>query len=235
MTLIQAKVTTVIITAAVIIAMLGISWWHMEAMRQQILENNALTAARSYANTFESLRAFYTREVVARVPGDSVTVSHDYQNINHAIPLPATLTIELAKEVGRRSDGFAVKLYSNYPYPWRGEPGQLKGFEKRAIEKLSETPDVPYYEIKQSNNDGFLRYATADIMQADCVACHNSHPESPKKDWVVGDLRGVLEIDLPMRMPINTIMDSFDYLLVSFIIGGIIILVTVIRVLGRIQ
>ena len=235
MTLVQAKVTTVIISAAVIITMLGIAWWHMEVMRQQILENNALTAARSYANTFESLRAFYTREVVARVPKDSVTVSHDYQNINHAIPLPATLTIELAKEIGRRSDGFAVKLYSNYPYPWRGEPGQLKAFEKRAIDKLSETPTEPYYEIEQSQNGGFLRYATADIMQAECVSCHNSHPESPKKDWKSGDLRGVLEIDLPMRMPMNTIMDTFDYLLVSFIIGGIIILVTVIRVLGRIQ
>ncbi len=235
MNLAQAKVTTVVICAAVIVAMLAIAWWQMENMRQQILENNALTAARSYATTFESLRAFYTKEVVARVPKDSVTVSHNYKNISHAIPLPATLTIELAKEVGRRSDGFSVRLYSNYPYPWRGEPGQLKGFEKRAFEKLTATPAEPYYEVEQSQSGKYLRYATADIMQPDCVACHNSNPESRKKDWKVGDLRGVLEIGMPMRMPMDTIMETFDYLLVYFIIGGIIIIVTVLQVLRKRQ
>ena len=70
-TLVQAKVTTVIVCAAIILAMLGVTWWHMETTRQQILENNALTSAKSYANTFESLRTFYTKEVVARVPKDS--------------------------------------------------------------------------------------------------------------------------------------------------------------------
>jgi hypothetical protein len=232
-TLEQAKITTVVVCAAVIVVMLGVSWWHMETMRQQILENNALISARSYANTFESLRTYYTKEVVSRVPRSCVTVSHDYENIEHGIPLPATLTIQLAKEIGRQSDGFSVKLYSDYPFPWRGEPGQLDGFEKRAIQKLSETPGEPYYEIEQSLTGGYLRYATADIMRSACVACHNSHPQSPKRDWKVGDLRGVLEISMPMRTSMKTIMDTFDYLLICFIIGGIIMLATVIWVLGR--
>jgi hypothetical protein len=232
-TLEQAKITTVVVCAAVIVVMLGVSWWHMETMRQQILENNALISARSYANTFESLRTYYTKEVVSRVPRSCVTVSHDYENIEHGIPLPATLTIQLAKEIGRQSDGFSVKLYSDYPFPWRGEPGQLDGFEKRAIQKLSETPGEPYYEIEQSLTGGYLRYATADIMRSACVACHNSHPQSPKRDWKVGDLRGVLEISMPMRTSMKTIMGTFDYMLIIFIIGGIIMLATVIWVLGR--
>jgi hypothetical protein len=232
-TLVQAKVTTVLVCAAVILAMLGVAWWHMETTRQQILENNALISARSYSDTFESLRAFYTKEVVSRVPRDSVTVSHDYKNIKHGIPLPATLTIQLAKEIGQRTDGFSVRLYSNYPFPWRGESGRLDGFEQRAIQKLSGAPGEPYYEFEQSQNGGYLRYATADIMQPDCVACHNSHPQSPKRDWKVGDLRGVLEVVVPMRVSMSTIMETFDYLLICFIVGGIIMLTTVIWVLGR--
>ena len=70
-------------------------------------------------------------------------------------------------------------------------------------------------------------------MQPACVECHNSHPETPKKDWKVGDLRGVLEISMPMRTSMTTIMDTRDYLLVIFIIGGIIILTSVIWVLGK--
>jgi signal transduction histidine kinase len=33
-------------------------------------------------------------------------------------------------------------------------------------------------------------------MGESCVACHNSDPDSPKKDWVVGDSRGVQEVTL---------------------------------------
>ncbi len=233
MTLLQAKVTTVVVCAMVILAMLGVSWWHMEDSRQQVLESNALVSARSYANTFISLRAYYTREVVSRVPADSVTVSHDYRNIKHAIPLPATLTIQLAEEIGQMSEGFSARLYSNHPWPWRSKTSQQDGFERRAIEQLAVTPGEPYYEIEQSRVGKYLRYAAADIMQPACVACHNSHPQSPKKDWKVGDLVGVLEISMPMRMPVKEMMDSFDYLLISFILGGVIIIMTVIWVLGR--
>jgi len=229
----QAKVTTLVVCAAVILTMLGVAWWHMETTRQQIFENNALTSARSYANTFVSLRTFYTREVVSRVPQNSVTVSHDYKNIVHAIPLPATLTIQLAEEISLQSEGFSARLYSNYPFPWRSESSTLDGFEKRAIQQLSDSPGEPYYEFDKSPDGGYLRYATADIMRPACVACHNTHPQSPKRDWEVGDLVGVLEISMPMHVSMNTILDTYNYLIIFFIIGGTIMLTTVIWLMGR--
>jgi diguanylate cyclase (GGDEF)-like protein/PAS domain S-box-containing protein len=35
-------------------------------------------------------------------------------------------------------------------------------------------------------------------MRAECIDCHNTHPDSPKTDWKIGDVRGVLEISLPL-------------------------------------
>jgi twitching motility protein PilJ len=35
-------------------------------------------------------------------------------------------------------------------------------------------------------------------MKASCVKCHNDHPESPKKDWKEGDVRGALEVIIPV-------------------------------------
>jgi PAS domain S-box-containing protein len=35
-------------------------------------------------------------------------------------------------------------------------------------------------------------------MRKQCVDCHNTHPDSPKKDWKEGDVRGVLEIIRPL-------------------------------------
>jgi len=35
-------------------------------------------------------------------------------------------------------------------------------------------------------------------MRDTCLACHNFHPDSTKKDWKVGDVRGVVEIIRPL-------------------------------------
>jgi hypothetical protein len=35
-------------------------------------------------------------------------------------------------------------------------------------------------------------------MKASCVECHNTHPDSTKTDWSVGDVRGVLQIIRPL-------------------------------------
>jgi adenylate cyclase len=35
-------------------------------------------------------------------------------------------------------------------------------------------------------------------MQETCIQCHNTHPDSTKTDWKVGDVRGVVEIIRPL-------------------------------------
>ena len=54
--------------------------------------------------------------------------------------------------------------------------------------------------MSAGNGDGvpMLRYATADLMRKSCVHCHNTHPDSPKTDWKAGDVRGVLQVSLPL-------------------------------------
>ena len=42
-------------------------------------------------------------------------------------------------------------------------------------------------------------------MQPACVECHNTHPQSPRKDWQVGDTRGVLEIVRALDTDADTI------------------------------
>jgi diguanylate cyclase (GGDEF)-like protein len=43
-----------------------------------------------------------------------------------------------------------------------------------------------------------LRLAVADRMQQSCVDCHNTAAASPKKDWKVGDVRGLIEVVQPI-------------------------------------
>ena len=48
------------------------------------------------------------------------------------------------------------------------------------------------------NGREVLRVAVGDRMDASCVACHNANPQSPKRDWKVGDVRGIIEVVRPI-------------------------------------
>jgi adenylate cyclase len=52
------------------------------------------------------------------------------------------------------------------------------------------------------------------VMGAACVNCHNAHPESPKRDWKVGDVRGIQEVIITQATASNIL--SFKYLLTYF-------------------
>jgi class 3 adenylate cyclase len=60
--------------------------------------------------------------------------------------------------------------------------------------------------------------ATPVRMSAACVACHNSHPDSPNTNWKVGDVRGIQEITV--HQPIGANILSFKYLLIYFALAA---------------
>ena len=53
-------------------------------------------------------------------------------------------------------------------------------------------------------------------MGAACVSCHNTHPDSPKRDWKVGDVRGIQEVSITQPFAAN--LFSFKYLLIYFML-----------------
>jgi hypothetical protein len=54
-----------------------------------------------------------------------------------------------------------------------------------------------------------VRLITPVIMTAGCVKCHNSHPDSPKRDWKVGDVRGIQEVVVTQRIAKNLLGFKF--------------------------
>jgi adenylate cyclase len=65
-----------------------------------------------------------------------------------------------------------------------------------------------------------LRYATADRMRAPCISCHNTHPASPKTTWQEGDVRGVVEVILPLERAVaQTCRETVHLLLTMGVVG----------------
>jgi adenylate cyclase len=126
-------------------------------------------------------------------------VTHDYEKNPAAIPIPATFTIELGQQISDRSEtGMQIRLYSAFPFRGRRRGGPRDDFEREAWDGLRADPATPVYRFEDYKGRPSLRYATARLMQPTCIQCHNTHPDSPKKDWRVGEVRGVVEIIRPL-------------------------------------
>ena len=199
---------TILVLAVVFAAGAGLVLWHMSRLSSNLLESEAVESTDLYAQSLADFRALYASEVVNRVRGHKIDVTHDYSQKEAAIPLPATLTIALGKHISQKESGLQVRLYSDYPFPWRKDEARQDAFEREAIRHLTEHPDQPFFRFEEFQGRKSLRYARADRMQKSCVDCHNTHPDSPKKDWQVGDVRGVLEVIRPLdKMAAQTSAD----------------------------
>ena len=197
--------TIIVLVLLFILAMAGLLW-KMFSLSDELARGLVLQGTELQSVVLEEVRQYYSSEIVARIKGvDGIEVTHNYQTKDHAIPLPATMTIELGKRISEREQGFQVRLYSDYPFPWRSDGGPRDVFEADALSWLRQHPDQPYYRFEQAGSDWRLRYAKADLMQDSCIECHNSHPESPKRDWREGDIRGVLAVTRPISASVSLV------------------------------
>jgi tRNA A-37 threonylcarbamoyl transferase component Bud32 len=173
--------------------------WHLTRLSKQLVHSMALSSAAQYSEMLDQVNQVYSEEIVERVKRKGVQATHDYAHRPETIPLPATLTIDLARDISDRSEsGMQVRLYSDYPFRSRKDGGPRDDFEREALRHLRARPGEPFYRFEDFRGRRSLRYATARRMSHTCVQCHNTHPDSTKRDWKEGDVRGVLEIIRPL-------------------------------------
>lgn len=162
-----------------------------------------------YLDLVNVVRHSYTKFVSGPALKSGIKVTHDFVNTPSAIPLPATFTKLLGEELGNRASHFGQKLTLSSPYPWNSaQVGFDDQFSRDAWDFFKKYPNRPYYRIINDNGTKILRYAIADRMDDTCLSCHNSHPLSPKKDWKIGDVRGILELKRPIEGVSSVITSS---------------------------
>jgi signal transduction histidine kinase/CheY-like chemotaxis protein len=198
-----------VLTLMFVVGIAGIAWM-VYRLQSRLIESIALSDAAFYSDALKEFRALYTSEVVERVRPHGVEVTHDYLARDGAIPLPATFSILLGNRIVPAESG-KVRLYSDYPFPWRQqEGGPQNEFETEALRRLRQAPDTPFFRFEILQGRTTLRYATADRMLPRCVDCHNTHPDSPKTDWKVGDIRGVLALQRPLAAATTRVQTAFE-------------------------
>ena len=178
----------------------GVAMANMSRLSSSLIESQALQNATLYAQAIKEARTLYSSDIITPLnTAEVINFTHDYNPTKVTVPVPATFLIELGKNLTKKNPQVSLRLYSDYPFPWRREEGGVRDdFERQAITYLTKNPTQKFYRVDNFRGKPAFRYAEGDILSSSCVNCHNTHRDSPKTDWKVGDLRGILEITQPL-------------------------------------
>jgi Protein of unknown function (DUF3365) len=146
----------------------------------------------------EADRTVYAREVVQRLQDqEGVIRASEHFRDDRALPLPAQM-FRMGAEAARRTEtGFTYALLS--PWPINKQNAPRTEVEQAGLRHAVERGQPTY----ATETLGSARYFTAiypDKAVAEaCVACHNEHRDSPKRDFKVGDTMGGVVIRIAVE------------------------------------
>jgi tRNA A-37 threonylcarbamoyl transferase component Bud32 len=178
------------------------SMLYLSHLSDQFVRQTALESARAEAAMLDENWRFYAERVDGlNYKKTRVRFSENYAKDDAAMPLPATYAIDIAERISQRDPNMKARIFSHYPWPGREGGGPRDDFEDRALEWLESNAGQPdqhfreYHEISEKDGERWVWYARPRLMEKSCLACHNDKKgKSPKKDWQVGDVGGVIKI-----------------------------------------
>lgn len=207
----QLGVTTPIIVAAAVLiggVVAVLAALVPSTMREATLD----TVRRSAIDTAEQIRATHERYVVsvARKPASGRAAASAGQP-----PSPGLFLSELAADSAERPSRFSIVS----PFPWRAGP-VMDEFQKQAWNVFQRAPQVVFTNEETIEGKRYLRLAVPERMTKQaCLDCHNADSASPKRDWAMGDIAGVIDVKKLIE-PNLVIAERHAMAVVAFVVGA---------------
>lgn len=146
----------------------------------------------------EADRTFYTIHVVERMQKQGgAPAAENWRAAKKTLPLPAQFLLEASDLATKTGTKVRYRLISLWPINPNNAPDEES--EKKGLEMVRQHPEQSATGTVNIGNQTYFRaiYADRAVTHA-CVACHNAHPRSPKKDFKLNDVMGGLVIEIPM-------------------------------------
>ena len=152
----------------------------------------------------DSDRSVYTKKIVNRlVKKEKVIKASEHFEDDKALVLPAQMFrfgSELAMKRAEKMDdvNFSYTLQSLWPINKQNAP--KTDAEKEGLKYVAENKGKNYYTTEKLGGQTYFTAVYADTGVAPvCVSCHNKHPDTPKKDFKIGDVMGGVVIRIPIE------------------------------------
>ncbi len=156
-------------------------------------------------------REVYTKEIVQRLtiqqkiqvvpPGGGAAIPlearEDWRSEHGKLPLPAQMFRMGAEKVMSANTGFSYLLLS--PWPVNQQNRARTDVERRGLDKVATSGEVLYDSETLDGKRYFVAIYPDKAVAEACVSCHNKHPDSPRRDFKVGDVMGAVVIRFRMN------------------------------------
>lgn len=189
----------IVLGAATFALLTVIFFWIFKLTMLDHMKSDMVSAEKvaSYIHAIlEANRNNYTDNVVVKLQKDGIE-AHEHWKDERGVPLPAQYLMESGRLVSLKNLNFAFRLASLTPiYVWNGATTDL---ERQALAAVEKDPSRPHYGFIKKNGLRMFQavYADRAVSQA-CVDCHNAHPNSPRRDYKLGDVMGGIIITFPV-------------------------------------
>lgn len=189
----------IVLGAATFALLTVIFFWIFKLTMLDHMKSDMVSAEKvaSYIHAIlEANRNNYTDNVVVKLQKDGIE-AHEHWKDERGVPLPAQYLMESGRLVSLKNLNFSFRLASLTPiYVWNGPNTDL---ERQALAAVEKDPSRPHYGFIKKNGLRMFQavYADRAISQA-CVDCHNVHPNSPRRDFKLGDVMGGIIITFPV-------------------------------------
>ena len=151
----------------------------------------------------DSDRTVYTKKIVNRlVKKEKVIKASEHFEDDQALALPAQMFRFGSELVAERSSSnpdvdFSYSLQSLWPINKQNAP--KTDAEKEGLKYIAEHKGKNFYTTETLGGQDYFTAVYPDMGVAPvCVECHNKHPDTPKKDFKIGDVMGGVVIRIPV-------------------------------------
>ena len=190
------------------------------------LHMDVVDTATKTIKQYQVIRKYYNENIISKVSTKTdLKIDTNHKTDPKTIPLPATFMHDLGELMSEKLDGMQIRLYSDYPYPNR-KGNVLDDFASKSIKHFRSSDSQELFESREMiKGVEVIRVSVADKMTSmTCVNCHNTRIDSPKKDWKLGDVRGVLEVIVPITKHAAASASITNYINTAVIISSLILL-----------
>ena len=217
------RLSSLFFPLAVIFLLVGLPFAVILDMRE-LNRKNLHRYAHEFSIFINAVRNFYTTDILSRINenGGEAVFTHQYLKTPGGVPIPATFSIKLAELIEYNQGTLQYEFLSDLPFTDRIRP-PLSDQKKAVLISFRNQESEEFISFSSDYLDSSVTVITPVAMKQPCVLCHNNHPNSPKRDWQVGDIRGiqVFSITQPVDFDLLSARYLLLYCLALSLIGAI--------------
>lgn len=146
----------------------------------------------------ESDRTVYTRLIINRLQNEEKVIkASEHWKDDKALVLPAQMFRYGAEMVAEKNAGFSYSLLSLWPV--NKQNAAKTTVEKEGLEAVAKSGQPFYKEETLSGKKYYTAVYPDKAVARACIACHNDHKDTPRRDFKMGDVMGGVVVRIPMN------------------------------------